>query len=249
MDKSIFLSVRYNFTIRIGVREVKKQSCNLIEFAKAMNITLCNKEIDFENIKILSKDINRPGLQIFGHMQHFDKRRVQIIGLTESNYLKGLSKNGRLKKLEKLLRIKVPCYIFCRNIAPMKDFLLLATKNNIPVFLSNQTTSEFMSASIQWLAEELAPTIIRHGCMVDINGVGVLIQGESGIGKSEAVLELIKRGHRMIADDAVEIKRLNEKLLKGSSPEILWEYMEIRGVGIVNIKTMFGVQAIKQSKI
>lgn len=123
----------------------------------------------------------------------------------------------------------------------------MATNANIPIFTTNVPTSEFMRSSIQWLNIKFADIIIRHGCLCDINGVGIFIQGESGIGKSEALLELIKRGHRMIADDAVEIRKVSESYLIGSAPEVLREYMEIRGIGIVNVKSMFGMQSLKQN--
>lgn len=221
--------------------------CKLTAFANELELQACNPEVNTEEINITTRDINRPGLQFAGYLDDFDHNRIQIVGYMEYIYLKSIEQHLRTKNLLDLFCLGAPCYVFCRNIKPDHDLLHMATNANIPIFTANVPTSEFMSSSIQWLNVKLAHPILRHGCLCDINGVGIFIQGESGIGKSEALLELIKRGHRMIADDAVEIRKVSESYLIGSAPEVLWGYMEIRGIGIVNIKSMFGIQSLKRN--
>lgn len=170
------------------------------------------------------------------------------MGQVEAMYLKQLTQDEKIDIYNKLMNLGAPCYIFCRGIIADNELIGIATKKGIPIFSTQESTTDFMSHIIKFLGEKLAPSITLHGCLVDINGVGVFIRGESGIGKSEAVLELIKRGHRMISDDVVEIYKASEKTLFGKAPKIVQDFLEIRGIGLVDIKNMFGVQAIKATQ-
>lgn len=223
-------------------------NCKLSSIVQNFHLDVLNHVENYEETPITVKDINRPGIQLTGFFDYYDSGRIQIIGYVESMYLKQLEKKEKLIIYNKLMSLGAPCFIFCRNISPDLEFLEIATQKKIPVLSTLTDTSEFMRFLIKYLSEQLALSITIHGCLVDINGVGVFIQGESGIGKSEAVLELIKRGHRMVADDAVEIYKASEKTLYGRAPEIIKDFLEIRGIGLVDIKNMFGVQAVKETQ-
>lgn len=227
---------------------MNEKNCELSKLVNHFNLKLINKDIDYSNVVVNTRYVNRPGIQITGFLDLFDNDRIQIMGYVETAYLEQMDTQKKHEIYKKLLNQGAPCYIFCRNLIPDKEFIKIASSKNIPIFTTPQVTSDFMSLVIQWLGEKLAPSITLHGCLVDINGVGVFIRGESGIGKSEAVLELIKRGHRMVADDAVEICKASEKTLFGRAPEVVKDYLEIRGIGIVDIKNMFGVQALKETQ-
>lgn len=222
--------------------------CHLKEIVEYFNLKLLTPEVKYDDIIIKTKDINRPGIQLTGFLDYFDKNRIQIVGYVEAMYLKQLDPQEKLKVYTELSELGSPCYIFCRDIEPDIELIDMATKVDIPIFSTSETTSDFMSTIIRWLAGRLAPAVTLHGCLVDVNGVGVFIRGESGIGKSEAVLELLKRGHRMISDDVVEIYKASEKTLFGKAPAVVKDYLEIRGIGLVDIKHMFGVQAIKETQ-
>ncbi len=205
-------------------------------------------EVDYAERAITSQDINRPGIQLTGFFDHYESNRVQILGHVENEYLKQTGEETRRKVYEKLLVPTVPCIVFCRNMEPDSLFKEVAIKNNVPVFSVETVTTEFMSVIIRWLSENFAPEVTIHGCLVDVSGVGILIRGESGIGKSEAVLELIRRGHRLVADDAVEIRKVSSELLVGKATDVTKDYIEIRGIGIVDIKSLYGFEAIKESQ-
>lgn len=227
---------------------MSEHSCRLGEVVDYFKLECLTKNIEYGDVIISSKDINRPGIQLTGFFDFFDNERIQIIGWVENRYLELQNPDVKEKIYNKLFELGAPCYIFCRGILPEEKFLEVATKKNVAVFMTTENTSDFTGDVIKWLRERLAPRITIHGCLVDINGVGVLIQGESGIGKSEAVLELVKRGHRMVADDAVEIHKVSEKTLYGKAAATVKDYLEIRGIGIVDIKNLFGVQAIKETQ-
>ncbi|MDR2044622.1 MAG: HPr(Ser) kinase/phosphatase [Clostridium sp.] len=222
--------------------------CELKEIVDYFNLKLLTTEVDYHGIKITTKDINRPGIQLTGFLDFFDKTRIQIVGYVEAMYLQQLDHREKTDVYSKLINLGSPCYIFCRDLVPDIELIDIATKAQIPIFSTSETTSDFMSSIIRWLSERLAPIVTLHGCLVDVNGVGVFIRGESGIGKSEAVLELLKRGHRMVSDDVVEIHKASEKTLFGKAPAIVKDYLEIRGIGLVDIKNMFGVQAVKETQ-
>lgn len=197
---------------------------------------------------IETMEVNRPGLQIAGFFDYFDPKRIQIFGMVENTYLSGLTEEERYKRIDALLGTKMPAIIITRDIEVFPELLELAEKHGVNVLRTTMGTSSFMSALIAFLNVELAPRITRHGVLVEVYGEGVLILGESGVGKSETAIELMKRGHRLVADDAVEIKRVSSKTLVGTSPEIIRHFIEIRGIGIVDVQKIFGMGAIKETE-
>ena len=215
---------------------------------KKMNLELLTKEINTDKIKLYHPDVNRPALQLAGYYEHFDRERVQLIGVVEYTYMQRMTEEQRLENYEKLLSSEIPCIIFSTNNRPGETFLKIASKYKVPVMLSDKKTSPLMAEIIRWLNVELAPTISIHGVLVDVYGEGVLITGESGIGKSEAALELIKRGHRLVSDDVVEIKKTNNDELIGTAPDITRYFIELRGIGIIDVKTLYGVQSVEESQ-
>ena len=180
--------------------------------------------------------------------EHFDNERVQIIGNVEQAYLSTLSEERKQVIYDRLLSSQIPCLIYSRGMEPDEDMLARADYYSVPCLVSNKTTSDLMAEIIRWLNVKLAPCISIHGVLVDVFGEGVLIMGESGIGKSEAALELIKRGHRLVTDDVVELRRVSDETLVGSAPDITRYFIELRGIGIIDVKTMFGVESVKDSQ-
>lgn len=221
---------------------------SITALAKKFNLRNLTNQINTDKIKLLTPDINRPALQLSGFYEYFDHDRVQIIGNVEMGYLDSLSEEEKYFTLERLVEHEIPCIIFSRNREPGQRFIDLATKNGVPILVSAQTTSDLMAEVIRWLNVELAPTISIHGVLVDVYGEGVLIMGESGIGKSEAALELIKRGHRLVSDDVVEIRKVSDDTLVGSAPGITRHFIELRGIGIIDVKTLFGVESVKNTQ-
>lgn len=220
----------------------------LTEIVEKLDLKNLTPEVDMTEREVNVPDINRPALQLTGYFDHFDSDRVQIIGYVEYTYLQTLTEDQKANMYEKLLSHQIPCVIFCRGMEPEKDFLEKAVSHNIPIFSTTQQTSDFMAEIIRWMNVKLAPCISIHGVLVDVYGVGVLIMGESGIGKSEAALELIKRGHRLVTDDVVEIRKVSDETLVGSAPDITRHFIELRGIGIVDVKSMFGVQSVRETQ-
>ncbi|MCP1108722.1 HPr kinase/phosphorylase [Lachnospiraceae bacterium PF1-21] len=217
----------------------------IIDKMKLKNLT---PEVDIANISVGVPDINRPALQLTGFFEHFDSERVQIIGHVEETYLGGLPVEKREEMYDKLFSYQIPAIVFTRNQEPEKRILEKAEAAGIPVLQTEMPTSEFTAEIIRWLNVQLAPRISIHGVLVDVYGVGVLIMGESGIGKSEAALELIKRGHRLVSDDVVEIRKVSDETLVGTAPEITRHFIELRGIGIVDVKTLYGVQSVRETQ-
>ncbi len=213
----------------------------VIEKFKLKNLT---PQIDVENIKIHQPDINRPALQLAGYFEHFEETRPQIIGFVEFSYMENLSQERKEEVYPRVISEKTPCIIFCRGLHPDEMFMEIAVNNNVPLLVTEKTTSAFEAEIIRWLNVKLAPCISVHGVLVDVYGEGVLITGESGIGKSEAALELIKRGHRLVSDDVVEIRKVSDDTLIGSAPDITRHFIELRGIGIIDVKTLYGVQSV-----
>ena len=200
---------------------------------------------DYENVPLRTVDVNRPGLPLSGFFEHFDTKRLLLVGLTEATYVSGLSPEQRLESFDRLLSYPVPALIITRGLEAFPECLEMARKHGRTILRTQAQTSAFMSALIGSLYNHLAPRITRSGVMMEIYGEGVLLQGESGVGKSEVAIELIKRGHRLIADDAVEIKETNHGTLEATAPELIRRYMELRGIGVIDVSHLFGMGAIK----
>ncbi len=205
----------------------------LVEKMKLVNLT---PEIDISKIVLTQPEVNRPALQLAGFFDYFNYDRVQIIGNVEHAYMEKMEGDHGLGIMRKLMSHKIPCIVFCRNLSVHEGLLDIAKEYDVPIFQSEKSTSDFMGEVIRWLKVELAPRISIHGVLVDVYGEGILITGESGIGKSETALELIKRGHRLVSDDVVEIKKVSDDTLIGSAPDITRHFIELRGIGIVAVK-------------
>ena len=218
---------------------------SIVEKLKLVNLT---PEIDISKIKIKQPDINRPALQMAGYFEHFEETRLQVIGFVEYTYMEGLPLARQKEIFTRLLSYDIPAIIFSRELQPSPLFKEIALEHNIPLFSTKKATSTFMAEIIRWLNVMLAPCISVHGVLVDVFGEGVLITGESGIGKSEAALELIKRGHRLVTDDAVEIRKVSDDTLVGSAPDITKHFIELSGIGIIDVKTLFGVSSVKDTQ-
>lgn len=198
------------------------------------------------DIAITKSDLNRPGLQLTGYFEHFSYKRIQIIGRVEWNYLATLDEYTKDKRLEKIFQYPMPAIIITRDLKIYPQILKYAEKFDRTVLSTDMATTKFINKVINYLDDMLAPQTTIHGVLLEVSGMGVFIMGKSGIGKSETALELIKRGHRLVADDAVQIKRVDDGRLKGTSPELIRHFLEIRGIGIIDIKRLFGVGAVKK---
>lgn len=214
------------------------------KIVKKLELKKLTEGMDLTGHRIVLSDVNRPALQLSGYFEHFEEKRAQIIGNVEYTYLQQLEHDKKIDIYNQFLKYEIPCVIFCRDLEPDEEFLRIAQENGVPVFGTGRSTSEFMAELIHTLSEELAPCITIHGVLVDVYGEGVLITGESGIGKSEAALELIHRGHRLVSDDVVEIRKISDDTLLGTSPDITRHFIELRGIGIVDVKTLFGVESV-----
>ena len=220
-------------------------SVALSNLVKEFDLTVGFASTDFESIRLTVEDVSRPGIQLAGYFDHFDPMRLQVMGNVEMSYLSRLNEQARSSVLDRLFSYKFPALLISRNIPPMPELLEMAKKHNITLLRSPDPTSTLVSTIITYLKAELAPRVVRHGVLMEVYGEGMLLIGESGIGKSEAAVELLKRGHRLIADDAVEIKKISGSSLIGSAPELVRDYVELRGIGIVNVAKLFGMGAVK----
>lgn len=217
----------------------------MLEEMKLKNLT---PDIDLEGKAITVPEINRPALQLTGYFEHFMNQRLQIVGYVEFTYLQQLPRQKRISQFEDFISRGVPCIVFTTQQIPDDDLLSLARKYQVPIFATDRETSPFSAEITRWLNVQLAPMISIHGVLVDVFGEGVLIMGESGIGKSEAALELVKRGHRLVSDDVVEIRRVSDITLVGSAPDITRHFIELRGIGIIDVKTLYGIQSVEDTK-
>lgn len=220
----------------------------LQKIAAEQGLTVLHAAQDYATREIRTADVNRPGLQLAGFYNYFDPERMQIIGRVESTYLETLTPDQRRERFEQFMRYNIIGLVICHGMDPFPECLEMAEKYDRNLFLVRKDTSEFMADLIAALSSYLAPRLTQHGVLVEVFGEGVLITGDSGVGKSETAIELVKRGHRLIADDAVEIKRVSAKSLVGSAPEIIRHYVELRGIGIVDVRRLFGMGAVKDTE-
>ena len=209
-----------------------------------LNLINLTPEVPVEDIIITEPDIHRPALQLTGYFENFSADRIQIMGMQEHSYIETLSQEREEEVFDAFLSKKMPAFIFTHNLQPDEVFKEKAIKYQVPLLSTEQQTAPLIAEILRWLNVQLAPCKSMHGVLVDCYGVGVLLMGESGIGKREAALELIKRGHRLVTDDVVEIHKVSEVTLVGTAPEITRNFIELRGVGVVDIKTLFGVQSV-----
>ena len=220
---------------------------NMQAFVKELDLTVLS-DSSRENWDLSSPEINRPGLQLIGFYKHFAHERPQVMGNVETSYLDSLPPEERNARLDEYFSFPIPVIIICRGLMPHKELLEQAKKHDVPVLQSQDSTTSFIVDAILYLNKALAPRTTRHAVLVDVYGTGILITGESGVGKSESALELIKRGHQLVADDTVDIRRTSKERLTGEAPETIRHFMEIRGIGIINIRAMFGVGSVLLNK-
>lgn len=219
----------------------------LSKLVENYHLQILRKSRDYEKRLVRTQDVNRPGLQLIGYFDYFDPERIQVLGKVEHTFMETKTERERRTMISRLLEYNIPAVIITRGMEPFPEAMELAERYDRTILSTQQTSTAFMGALITWLRNELCPRVTRHGVLLEIYGEGVLIYGDSGIGKSETAIELIKRGHRLIADDAVEIKRMNDDQLVGNAPEIIRHYMELRGIGVVDVRRLFGVAAIKET--
>lgn len=225
---------------------MKKVSVKQLIEDLSLEIVNMPENVDFE---VTSSDINRPGLQYAGYFDYFAYDRIQIVGMGEYKYFEHLDSNTRWERLDSLFSYDIPAMIVTRGLKVNLDAIEAAKKHNKIILSTKMNTTRFINKISNYLDDKLAPFTTMHGVLVDVDGIGIFITGESSVGKSETALELVKRGHRLVADDAVEIKKIDDEILIGQAPEIIRHLMEIRGIGILDIKSLYGVGAVKPSKV
>lgn len=221
----------YRLTLKTLVEEFDLQ----VEFASS----------DFDSINLTVADVARPGLLLAGFFDHFEPQRLQVLGNVEMSYLDKLTPERQEEIFDRLFSYKIPALLIARDLPPHAPCIAMARKHDVTLLRSREATSAIMSSLIAYMRDELAPRITRHGVLIEVYGEGILLTGESGMGKSETAVELLKRGHRLIADDAVEIRRISGNTLIGTAPEVIRNYIELRGIGIINVARLFGMGAIK----
>ena len=224
-------------------------SVPLTTLVEEFHLDIAYASTDYESIRLTVEDVARPGLQLAGYFDHYEPMRLQVLGNVEMSYAEKLAPKDRAAIFDRLFSYKFPALLIARNIPPLPECLEMAKKHNITVLRSSEPTSTIVSAIITYLKSALAPRITRHGVLVEVYGEGILLTGDSGIGKSEAAVELLKRGHRLIADDAVELKRISPGSLVGTAPKLIRNYIELRGIGIINVAKLFGIGAVKEDNI
>lgn len=224
-------------TKKIAVKEVKQE----------LELELINEQADLNRL-IVVPDLHRPGIELTGYFNFYPSERIQIMGKTELSFIDELDFNIKRSRIEPIFQDDTPCIILTRNLPEPKELLEVASEKRIPLLRTKLSTTHFISKLTNYLEDELAPTKTIHGVLVDVYGVGILIMGNSGIGKSETALELVKKGHRLVADDLIELKKSSENDLIGTAPEVIKHLLEIRGIGIIDVLTLFGAGAIKKYK-
>jgi len=223
----------------------QERSYKLSKLTEELHADIIFPSKDFEDVRIFTGDVHRPGLQLAGFFEHFEPTRVQLIGRMESAYMKKLPEESRIQKWEALMELKFPALIMCHGAEATDELIAAAEKYDVSVLSTNAHTTEIMSDVIRIVKRAVAPGVRRPGVLVEVYGIGVLLTGESGVGKSEAAIELLKRGHRLIADDAVDIKAIDVNVIEGTAPELIRHYVELRGIGVVDVRQIFGVGAVK----
>ncbi len=221
------------------------RSVALSTLAEEFHLQLVYGSTDYASIQLTVEDVARPGLQLAGYFDHFDPVRLQVLGNVEMSYLARMTREERLAVFDKLFACRIPALLIARNLEPDEACLAMAKKHDVSVLRTQEATSTVISAIITYLKDALAPRITRHGVLMEVYGEGILLVGESGMGKSEAAVELVKRGHRLIADDAVEIRKISGSTLMGTAPEVIRNFVELRGIGIINVAKLFGMGAVK----
>ena len=225
----------------------EQYSISVSEIVKELNLNILFMPVENTNCQIYSSDISRTSLELSGSFENYVSGRILLMGNTEFNYLSTLNKDNRLNSIDKLFSRKPPVVILSRALNPYEEILICAKKYNVIVLSSNLKTSNLIASLVSVISHALAPRITRHGVLVEIYGEGILIMGDSGVGKSETAIELIKRGHCLVADDAVEIRKVSDKNLIGASPDNIRHFIELRGIGIINARRIFGMSAVKPS--
>ena len=223
----------------------EKYSVKLSDVVREEKLKILHASANYENALVYTSDVNRPALQLAGFYNYFDTSRLQMIGRVESTYLETMSEERRYRAFDEFMKFDIPGLVVCHGVQPFPECVEMAEKHDRNLFVTEEDTSTFMADIISYLSHALAPRITCHGVLVEVYGEGLLITGDSGVGKSETALELIKRGHRLIADDAVEIRRVNRDMLLGTAPEMIRYYMELRGIGVVDVRHLYGVGAVK----
>jgi len=226
---------------------VSEFSVSLAKLAEEANLTIAYTPCELDKIQVTATEVYRPGILLAGYYENFDSKRIQIIGLTEMSYLDELSTSLRNTHLEKLFSFQPPAIVLTRGMQPLSEMMQFAKQYGVPILMSTEMTSALMGQLITTLNTELAPRITRHGVLVEVYGEGILILGDSGVGKSETAIELVKRGHRLIADDAVELRRVSYRKILGTAPANIRHFIELRGIGIINVARLFGIGAVKNS--
>ena len=224
---------------------INTYSVPLKTLVEEFNLEISFASTDYSSIRITVPDVARPGLQLAGYFDHYEPMRLQVMGNVEMSYVARLSRNDRAAIFDRLFAYKFPAILIARDITPFDEMLEMAKKYNITVLRTKEATSAIVSSIITYLKDALAPRITRHGVFLEVYGEGILLIGDAGSGKSEAAIELLKRGHRLISDDAVEIRRVATNALMGTAPELIRNYIELRGIGIINVAKLYGMGAVK----
>ena len=220
-------------------------SIPLRTLVEKLGLEILYASTDYQSVRLTVEDVARPGLQLAGYFDHYEPMRLQVMGNVEMSYISKLTPQERAVSYDRLFSYKFPALLIARNIEPDEQCLAMAKKHNITILRSPAPTSTIVSTIISYLKGALAPRVTRHGVLVEVYGEGILLMGDSGIGKSEAAVELLKRGHRLIADDAVEIRKIDADILVGTAPELIRNYIELRGIGIINVAKLFGMGAVR----
>ena len=228
--------------------KMSKYTVKLSVIEKEFSLRTVNKSADYDDIVITTPDINRPAIQLAGFYEYFGEKRMQVMGIVETEYLKSLTHEQRLKSFDKFFSYNIPALIICHGMDPLEECVEMAKKHDRTVLATQRDTSDLIAGLVLSLKNHLAPRITRHGVLVEVYGEGILLLGESGVGKSETAIELVKRGHRLIADDAVELMKISDRDLIGRAPEMIRHFIELRGIGVVDVRKLYGMGAVKTAE-